>query len=124
MNLNDLTIGQAKELSSLFGSNSGQSGISSLIGSKVIARTYSAGVHFGELAEKVGTEVILRKSRRLYYWKTKNNGVSISEIANEGLSSESKVCSPVNQQWLDVIEIIPCTEGAAQNIEAQDEHKA
>ena len=125
MSINDLTIGEAKELAALFSnSTGGQSGLDSMVGSKVVIRTYSAGVHFGELKEKSGSEVILKDSRRLYYWKTKNSGISISEVATEGLSSESKVCSPVALQWLDAIEIIPCTINAITNIEAQSEYKA
>jgi len=125
INLEDLTIKQAKELAALFNNTTkSESGLSGLVGKKVIIRTYSAGVHFGILSEKSGTEVILNNSRRLYYWKTNNGGLSLSEVANAGLSSESKVCSPVPLQWLDAIEIIPCSVDAIQNIEAQCEYKA
>lgn len=126
MNINDLTIGEAKELANLFNSkidNNQPNGLSSLIGRKVIIRTYSAGVHYGKLIEKAGTEVIIEKARRLWYWKTKNGGISISEIANQGLDSSSKVCEEVELQWLDAIEIIPCTESAIENIEGQDVFK-
>ena len=127
-NINELTIGEVKELSNLFKGNTNyepeSKGLNTLVGNKVIIRTYSAGVHYGELIEKSGTEVILKNSRRLYYWKTKNKGISISEIANEGLHSDSKVCAPVERQWLDAIEIIPCTKEAIKNIEAQNDYKA
>jgi len=125
MNINDLTIGEAKELACLFGTKeSGADCCHPFIGKKVIVRTYAAGVHFGELTHKEGKEVILKNSRRLWYWKTANKGISLSEVANEGLAKDSKVCSPIELLWLEAIEIIPCTKEAIKNIEAQDEYKA
>ena len=127
MNLDDLTLGQIKQLKNLFGESS--SGVSSninsmLIGKKVIIRTYSAGVHYGEIVEKEGKEVILKNARRLWYWKTANGGISLSEVANVGLHKDSKTCAALEMQWLDAIEIIPCTKEAIKNIEAQNEYKA
>jgi hypothetical protein len=51
MNINDLTIGQAKELSALFGNQQASSNddIQFGIGKNVIIRTYSAGVWCGTL---------------------------------------------------------------------------
>ena len=124
--IDDLTIGEAKQLAALFNTDraESQSSISSLVGKKVITRTYSAGVHYGELVEKDGKEIILKGARRLWYWKTNNKGISLSEVANEGVHKDSKVCSPVDLIWLEAIEIIPCTKEAIKNIEAQNEYKA
>jgi hypothetical protein len=128
MNIDELTIGEAKELACLFGKKDTPyvGGISccTLTGKKVIVRTQSAGVHYGELSEKSGKEVILKNARRLWYWKTANKGISLSEVANAGVTKDSKICSPVDFIWLEAIEIIPCTKEAIKNIEAQDEHKA
>lgn len=124
MNINDLTIGEAKELAALFGGSVSQQKQSFLIGRKVIIRTYSAGVHYGELVEKDGAEVILKDARRLWYWKTANKGISLSEVANVGLAKDSKACEPVDNIWLIAIEIIPCTKEAIKNIEAQNVYKA
>lgn len=127
MNIDELTIGEAKELACLFGKKeSAEAGIKfcSLIGKKCIIRTQSAGVHYGELSEKIGKEVILKNARRLWYWKTNNKGVSLSEVANGGVAKDSKVCAGVDFIWLEAIEIIPCTKEAIKNIEAQDEYKA
>ena len=124
MDINDLTIGQAKELAAMFGGNNTESdvGLNSLIGKKVIVRTYSCGVHYGEIVEKSGTEVILKNSRILYYWKIKGNGISLNEVANTGLHQDSKVCAPVELQWLNAIGITTCTAAAIKSIEAQDEY--
>lgn len=127
MKIDDLTIGEAKQLAALFNQQpvcAEPSLTTSLVGQKVIIRTYSAGVHFGELIEKAGKEVILKDSRRLWYWKTANRGISLSEVANEGVDSGSKICEAVDLQWLDAIEIIPCTKKAIKNIESQPNYKA
>lgn len=130
INLDDLTYGQIKQLRDLLGGNTTSTpisltgGINSLIGKKVIVRTYSAGVHYGELIEKSGNEVILKNSRMLYYWKTTDGGISIGEIANTGVHKDSKVCAAVALQWLDAIGIIPCTDVAIKNIEAKNAHTA
>ena len=127
MNIDELTIGEAKELACLFSKKEqASSGVNccSLTGKKVIIRTQSAGVHYGELSEKSGKEVILKNSRRLWYWKTANKGISLSEVANAGVAKDSKVCSVVDFIWLEAIEIIPCTKEAIKNIEGQDEYKA
>ena len=66
MNLDELTLGQIKQLQNIFNSpvatiRSSNDGLNGMIGAKVIVRTYSAGVWFGELAQKSGNEVILKK---------------------------------------------------------------
>ena len=122
MNLNDLTLGQIKEIQGLLGSAEAKKGF--IVGKKVIVRTYSAGVHYGEIFEKEGNELILKNSRRLWYWKTKNKGISLSEIANHGVSDDSKICELVEFIWLQPIEIIFCTDGAIKSIEASNVYKA
>lgn len=125
MRIDDLTIGEGKELACLFGKTEKVgTGCCSLVSKKCIIRTYSAGVHYGELIEKEGKEVILKNSRRLWYWKTTNKGISLSEVANAGLAKDSKVCAPVDLIWLEAVEIIPCTKEAIKNIEAADEYTA
>ena len=94
MSIDSLTIGELKQLQKLLGgsNNSENLGLNSMVGKKVIIRTYSAGVHFGELVEKAKNEVILKNARRLWKWKTNNNGISLSEIANSGLDdNECKI---------------------------------
>jgi len=128
MNIDELTIGEAKELAKIFAPDSTHAivgkGCNSMIGKKCIFRSYSSGVHFGELAEKDGKEVIIKNARRLWYWKTTNKGISLSEVALAGLAKDSKVCAPVDAIWLEAIEIIPCTKEATKSIEAADEYKA
>lgn len=126
MNIDDLTIGEAKELAKMFAPKASDvnASLNSMIGKKCIFRSYSSGVHFGELVEKEGKEVIIKNARRLWYWKTTNKGISLSEVALTGLAKDSKVCAAVDAIWLEAIEIIPCTKEAIKNIEAADEYKA
>ena len=127
MNIDELTIGEAKELACLFGKTEKATAGTScfpLIGKKCIFRSYASGVHYGELAEKDGKEVIIKNARRLWYWKTTNKGISLSEVALTGLAKDSKVCAAVDSIWLEASEIIPCTKEAIKNIEAQYEYKA
>ena len=117
MDINDLTIGQAKELVAVFGGAQTTSTLNSMIGNKVIIRTYSAGVWFGVLSEKSGNEVILKDARRMWQWKAKES-ISLSACAIYGIESKnSKIVEAVESVWLEAIEIIPCTQAAIDSIE-------
>ena len=119
MNIDELTIGQAKEVATLVGGIQGKNKetlTGGMIGEKVIIRTYSAGVWFGTLAEKSGKEVILTDARRMWKWWAAES-ISLSGCALYGIKrEESKIVPPVSKVWLEAIEIIPCTDVAAQSI--------
>lgn len=86
------------------------------IGKEVIIRTYSAGVWFGVLKQKVGNEVILTKARRMYKWLAKES-ISLSGVARHGIKQDdSKICGELDSVWLEAIEIIPVTGNAAESI--------
>lgn len=125
MNINELTIGQAKELAAMFGTkNSESSGLNCMIGKKVIIRTYSAGVWFGELSQKDRNEVILLNARRMWSWWAKE-GISLSAVAVHGIKKEkSKIAESVESVWLEAIEIIPCSDTSIKIIESADNAKA
>ena len=125
MNIEDLTIKQARELASLFGSavKSESSGLNCMIGQKVIVRTYSAGNWFGLLEQKSGNEVILQNARRMWYWKAAE-GISLSACALYGVDKSSKIIEPVAHIWLEAIEIIPCSADAIKSIEDAKNVKA
>ena len=120
MDINELTIGQAKEIATLVGCGQGNGNktlTGGMLGKKVIIRTYSAGVWFGKLSEKCGDEVILTEARRMWSWWAAES-ISLSACAIYGIKSEkSKIVAPVSQVWLEAIEIIPCTDAAIQSIE-------
>jgi hypothetical protein len=76
----------------------------------VIVRAREAGVHAGELVSRKGTEVVLKDSRRIWYWK---GAASLSELAIYGAKDEPAcrfgVCLP-EITVLGVCEVIPCSK--------------
>lgn len=114
MNINDLTIGQVKELLSMLGG--ADTGLKSpMIGKYVIVRCRDAGVHAGVLVAASGREAILNDSRRLWYWKSKK-GSFLSGVARDGLDPESKVGGPIRVHLTETCEIIEVSEEAEKTI--------
>lgn len=128
MTIDNLTFGEIKQLVSMF--NGAQQapqpdgGLNTMIGAKVIIRTYSAGVWFGTLSEKAGNEVILTNARRMWLWKAKQS-ISLSAVAIHGIDEgASKIVAPVASVWLEAIEIIPCEAVAVKSLEGAEHVKA
>ena len=126
MNLDKLTLGQIKQINelSLFSKEKPASSIDSLlVGKKVIVRTYSAGAWFGMLKNKSGNEVVLNDARRL--WKFKAiDGICLSAVAQNGIDkSESRISTSNPVQWLEAIEIIPCSDRSIISIEGAENAK-
>lgn len=92
------------------------------IGKKVIIRTYSAGVHYGTLAEKNGMEVILENAIRIWYW---DGAFTLSALAQVGTKkpSECKFSIAVDHITLEAIEIIPVSSEGQKSIEAVKPHE-
>lgn len=126
MSIDDLTLRQIKEISTLINGKSveASTGLNGMIGKKVIIRTYSAGVWFGELIEKDRNEVILANARRMWSWWAQE-GISLSSVAISGINrSKSKIVNAVASVWLEAIEIIPCSDIAIESIEGAENAKA
>jgi len=123
MNINELTIGQAKELASLFGGNTTQSTINNgMLGKYVIVRCHDAGVHAGILESHQGRECVLTESRRLWYWKAAK-GAFLSSVAMDGLSDESKIGKVIDRIHLtENCEIIKCSLEAEKSIREKVSH--
>lgn len=87
-----------------------------MIGKYVVVRGDRSGVFAGVLKERKGSEVVLEKCRRLWYWEGAN---TISQIAVDGVTKpdDCKFTVVVDEIMItDVIEIIPCTEKAEKCI--------
>ena len=83
---------------------------------KVIIRTEKAGVFFGEIKERNGSEATITNCRRLWYWSGAN---SLSQLAVDGTNrpSDCKFTVIVSEMTVfGVIEIIPCTAKAIESI--------
>jgi hypothetical protein len=80
----------------------------------VLVRTYSAGVHFGELKSRDGKEVVLTNARRLWSWR---GACSLSQVAIDGVAEESKISVAVPEITLtEAIEIIPMSRNASDSM--------
>jgi len=112
MNIDELTISQAKELFKLFSGTTGeQKKDHPFVGKYCIARCYAAGVHVGKVVSIDGENVILENSKRLWKWKARD-GVALSGVAQAGISiDECKIDVENPLIYLSgICELIPCSE--------------
>ena len=118
MNLDDLTIGQVRELGSMVNSGKTQSNLmSAFIGKYVICRSRNEGVNAGKVLAADNTGVVLEDARRLYYHKPLNKNISWYEgVAKSGLSSDSKTGSPVQKVIIEDYSLTICTSEAEMSI--------
>lgn len=109
MNINDLTIGQAKELASLLGGQNTPKPMHPMVGRRCLIRTYSAGVHIGDVVSVDGMEVQLKNAIRL--WKWEGGGLSLSAVANNGIK-KGRLNKTGEVYLTNAIEFIPTTKDA------------
>lgn len=114
MNLNEMTIGELKEIVKL------ASGLSvckpqkehPMLGRRCLVRTYSAGVHIGDVVyinPDNSMELKLENSLRL--WKWEGGGLSLSAVANDGIKG-GRINKTGDVYLTNAIEIIPTTKEA------------
>lgn len=88
-----------------------------------IVRADRAGVFFGKIKERNGSEVTMTDVRRLWYW---DGAASLSQMAVEGVKNPQNCNFTVTvpeMTILGVIEVIPCTDEAEKNIKGVPEWK-
>jgi hypothetical protein len=76
-----------------------------------IVRTYSAGVHVGELVSLDGKTCVLRNARRIWRWRGAN---TLNEIAIRGVNRTeyTRISDAVHTITLtEAIEVIPVADG-------------
>lgn len=95
-----------------------------MIGKKVLIRSYAAGVFFGTLESEqftpAGKVVVLSNSRRIHYWE---GAASLSQVAQEGISSGRVAMLEPLKEVVNVIETTPLSEKAIENLENQETWK-
>lgn len=84
----------------------------------VVVRTYSAGVHVGELVSRKGKEAKLANARRIWRWRGAN---TLNEVATLGIEHSSlgwsRVSEPVAEVELtEAIEVLKCEPKAYESI--------
>lgn len=117
MNINDMTIGEAREIAALFGGNAPVVAdkprwAHPLLGKRVLVRTYSAGVHIGTLASvnpDNAMECHLKDALRL--WKWTDGGLSLSAVAHNGIKG-GRLNRTDEVTLTNAIEYIPTTPEA------------
>ena len=88
-----------------------------------IVRSDKAGAFAGNIIEREGDEVTMANVRRLWYW---SGAASLSQLATEGVKhpENCKFTITVPKMTIfGVIEIIPCTTIAEENIKKVSEWK-
>lgn len=113
MKIEDLTLRQILEIKSMdLGIKQTQQ--HPMLGMRCLVRTYSAGVHIGDVVFVDGMECKLENAIRLWSWS--NGGLSLSAIANNGV-----VKARINRTGVvyltNCIEFIPTTEVAEKTYE-------
>ncbi len=118
MNIDELTLSQIKEIGMLFlpaKTINPNAGNHPMIGKRCLLRTYSAGVHIGDVVwinPENSMEVKLINALRL--WKWEGGGLSLSSVANNGINGGR--LNKTGEVFLtNVIELIPTAASAEQS---------
>lgn len=115
INLDDLTISQAKEIVSLLQNvNINRINTHPMIGKRCLIRTYSAGVHIGDVVYADGMDVKLENAIRL--WKWSGGGLSLSAVARNGIKG-GRLNKTGTVFLTNAIEFIPTTQDAELSYE-------
>jgi hypothetical protein len=117
IDLNELTLGQIKEIAKLAGSTCNTKAVAGsaphpMLGKRCLVRTYSAGVHIGDVAwinPENSMECKLENALRL--WKWEGGGLSLSALANNGIK-KGRLNITGDVALTNAIEYIPTTKEA------------
>lgn len=106
MKIDDLTLGELKQIKNLFASDAETKCSHPMLNRRCLIRTYSAGVHIGDIRFIDGMELRLENALRL--WKWEGGGLSLSAVANNGIKG-GRLNKTGDVYLTNVIEIIPTT---------------
>lgn len=123
IDINNLTFGQIKQIQSMFNDKTETTPSFShpMLGRRCLIRTYSAGVHIGDIEYINGMELKLKNALRLWRWE--NGGLSLSSVASNGIKG-GRLNETGEVYLTNVIEIIPTTLQAEQTYVQFVEDKA
>ena len=116
MNINELTVGQVKELQAMLGGVKTKAE-NPMLGKRCLVRTYSAGVHIGNVSwinPENAMECKLENALRL--WKWEDGGLSLSAVASNGISG-GRLNRTGEVMLTNAIEYIPTTKKAEETYE-------
>ena len=112
VNIDNLTLDQIKEINALLKAEETTSGAHPMVGRRCLVRTYSAGVHIGDVVYVRDMEVKLENSLRL--WKWEGGGLSLSSVANNGIKG-GRLNRTGEVYLTNAIELIPTTDIAEKS---------
>ena len=123
MNIDNLTIGEAKELASIFSAGKTKSTIHNRhVGKYVIVRSRNEGINFGEIVECDETGIVLKGAIRLWSHAPRSRSMSWYEgVALSGLSADSNISPAVDEKV--IIEEYSITVCSSDAIKSITEHK-
>jgi hypothetical protein len=119
MNIDDLTLGQIKQLQGVLGTqrNPDKGIYTRYIGKYVICRSRNEGINAGKVIDIDETGVVLEDARRLWYHKPANKSVSWYEgVAMYGLSDDSKIGVASEKVIAENYSLTMCTKEAEKSI--------
>ena len=111
INIDGLTLGQIKEIQALSSSTVKPAKPHPFVGRRALIRTFSAGVHIGDVqsVDETGMQVHLTNALRL--WKWEGGGLSLSSVASNGIKG-GRLNRTSEVYLTNAIEFIPTTPGA------------
>lgn len=127
MNIDELTIKEARELVELFGGltkRAPSSFAGDLIGKYVLVRSINEGINAGYLLDLSADHVTITEARRIWYHKPLDKSMSWYEgVAVSGLSDDSSISvATPTKVIVEDYSITPCTAAAAENIQGFKAH--
>ena len=92
MNIEDMTIKQARELAEMFGGSAPAQ--HPLVGKKVLAILPGRFIYMGTL-EQHGSHYAFKDAENIRYWETRDNG--LGGLASDGVKEGDKIdkCPPI-----------------------------
>ena len=93
-------------------SNENKQTVHPMLNRRCLIRTYSAGVHVGDITYIDGMECKLENALRLWRWE--DGGLSLSAVANNGIK-KGRLNKTGEIYLTNVIEIIPTTKIAEES---------
>jgi len=126
MDINDLTLGQIKEIQKLSEiNNCTKNKLTRYVGKYVIVRSRNEGINAGEVLEYDETGIILKEARRLWYHKPNDKKTAWYEgVSVSGLSKDSKISCKVSEKAIvEEYSITLCSEKAELSIKEKESHE-
>ena len=115
MSIDNLTYKELKEIADIFSGNNNNNNQHPSLGKRCLVRTYSAGVHIGDVVwinHSNAMECKLENALRLWEWS--DGGLSLSAVANNGIK-KGRLNRTGKVSLTNAIEYIETTQEAEES---------